>query len=298
MNDSPALRPPLDRSRLNALASDWRVEIVEQAASTNAVVAERARAGEQPGLVVVAEHQTSGRGRLDRVWETPARAALTVSFLVDPQVPPAQWPLLPLLVGYVVESTISDRVPHASLKWPNDVMALGPDGWGRKLAGILVERVEGPHGPVAVVGIGLNVSQSSEELPVETATSLRLEVEADIAFEREADAEHLGQGDDCEESGIETVIIDRTELLTSLLTNWLALKPLLDQPDTLVAAYASVCATLGQEVDVHLPGGTVHRGMALGLEASGALVVADETAGSGGTLTVSAGDVVHVRPAG
>lgn len=292
MTDASALRPPLDPSRLAALNGDWRVEVVPAVGSTNAAVRERAVAGEPAGLVLVTEHQTSGRGRLDRVWETPDRAALTFSMLVDPAVPAARWPLLPLLVGYVIETCVSDRVPHAMLKWPNDVMANDETGWGRKLAGILVERVEGPHGPLAVVGVGLNVSQSAEELPVDTATSIRLEVEAELA------AESAEEGTESDPSGpTETVVIDRTELLTTIITTWEALTPLLADPEALVQAYRTVCGTLGQEVDVHLPDGSVHRGTALDLDASGALVVGDEGA-RGGTLTVTAGDVVHVRRAG
>jgi BirA family transcriptional regulator, biotin operon repressor / biotin---[acetyl-CoA-carboxylase] ligase len=290
MNDRAALRPPLDPRRLSEKAGDWRVEIMTEAPSTNALVAERARAGEQPGLVVVVEHQTAGRGRLDRAWQVPPRAALTFSMLVDPQIPASSWPLLPLFTGYVVETSIADRVPHVTLKWPNDVLAATPDGWGRKLTGILVERVETPTGPMAVVGIGINVSQGRDELPREDATSLRLEVEAEIAAEQDEER----SADDPQE----TVVVDRTELLVTLLDNWAALSPLLGQPEVLLGAYRSVCGTLGQEVDVHLPGGRVHRGLALDLDSSGALVVADSGAQGAGTLTVTAGDVVHVRPAG
>ena len=81
MTSSPAPRPPLDLDRLTAPAG-WRVEVVESTPSTNAAVAERARTGEEPGLVLVTEHQTAGRGRLDRSWETPARSSLTFSVLL------------------------------------------------------------------------------------------------------------------------------------------------------------------------------------------------------------------------
>ncbi len=294
MDDLAALRPPLDPQRLREAVGDWRVEILAETPSTNAVVAERARVGESAGLVVVAEHQTAGRGRLDRAWQVPPRAALTFSMLVDPRIPAASWPLLPLFTGYVVETSIADRVPHATLKWPNDVLAATPDGWGRKLTGILVERIETPTGPMAVVGIGINVSQGADELPRADATSLRLEVEAEIAAEQTEPESDPGGSP----APVETVVVDRSELLLTLLDNWTALEPLLDQPEMLLTAYRTVCGTLGQEVDVHLPGGRVHRGTALDLDSFGALVVGATDEQGPGTLTVTAGDVVHVRPAG
>ncbi len=87
----------------------WRVEILDESPSTNAYVAERARAGEPAGLVVVTEHQTAGRGRLDRTWETPRGVALTFSLLVRPGgVPLARWPWLPLLTGLAVVDAVRD----------------------------------------------------------------------------------------------------------------------------------------------------------------------------------------------
>src|SRR5919112_427923 len=86
-------RPPLRvRALQRALEPDgWRVEVLPAVGSTNAVVAERAGAGEPAGLVVVAEAQTAGRGRLDRSWTSPPRAGLTLSVLLRPDLPPVQW---------------------------------------------------------------------------------------------------------------------------------------------------------------------------------------------------------------
>lgn len=264
MVPTPAPRPALDRSRLTGLPSGWWVEVVDSAGSTNALVADRARAGEREGLVVATEHQTAGRGRLDRVWETPPRVALTFSVLLRPALEPRGWPLLPLLTGYAVHAALVDRVPEVSLKWPNDVLV-----GEHKIAGILVERVETPDGPAAVVGVGINVNQAREELPG-TGTSLHLE---------------LGEE------------FDRTDLLRQVLGSLHALQPLTGEPDQLRTAYAQVCVTLGRTVDVHLPGGERVRGEALDLDDSGALVVATRDPSREGMLTVHAGDVVHVRPA-
>ncbi|WP_210650405.1 biotin--[acetyl-CoA-carboxylase] ligase [Nocardioides sp. SYSU D00065] len=265
MTDTPAPRPPLDLDRL-VTPSGWRVEVVAQTPSTNAVVAERARAGEEPGLVLVTEHQTAGRGRLDRVWETPARSSLTFSVLLRPELPPSAWSWLPLLTGYAVQAALADRLPEIALKWPNDVLVDDGSGVGRKVCGILVERIETEQGPVAVVGVGINVDQTLDELPVAAATSVALETGEPV---------------------------ERTGLLAQVLGSLHGLQGLLDDTEALRGAYADVCVTLGRTVDVHLPGGDVRRGEALDIDATGALVVGTD----GGTLTVAAGDVVHVRPA-
>jgi BirA family biotin operon repressor/biotin-[acetyl-CoA-carboxylase] ligase len=260
MSDSPAPRPPIDPD-LVAVPAGWRLEVEEATESTNATATDRARAGEEAGFVLVTEHQTSGRGRLDRTWETPARSSLTFSLLLQPTVPAEDWPWLPLLTGYAVQAALADRLPDVALKWPNDVLVED-----RKVAGILVERIDTDRGPMAVVGIGINVDQTLDELPVALATSISLETGEPV---------------------------DRTSLLGQVLGSLHGLQGLLDDPDALRRAYADVCVTLGRTVDVHLPGGDVRRGEALDIDASGALVVGTEE----GAFTVAAGDVVHVRSA-
>ena len=258
-------RPPLDAEALSQVAPDLVVELHETATSTNAVAADRARAGAPDGLVVVAEHQTAGRGRLDRTWETPPRAALTFSLVLRPTVPAADWPWLPLLTGHTVAKVLRAAGYAGSVvKWPNDVLV-----GERKVAGILVERVETPSGPAAVLGIGLNVSLTEAELPVPTATSLALE------------------------GGAEP---DRTALLVELLRSlreaydaWQAGGA--DGLARLRASYAAACVTVGREVRVELPGGETLQGRASGIDAVGRLVVV----GPDGEVAVGAGDVVHVR---
>jgi len=254
------VRPHLDPTRLAELG----IELLPEAPSTNALVTGRARAGAPEWLVVATEHQTAGRGRLDRVWETPDRAALTFSTLLRPTPPVGDWPWLPLLAGLAVVGALRDHRVPAALKWPNDVMLPGPDGEA-KTAGILVERIDTPTGSAAVLGIGLNVHQSAEELPVATATSVRLATGRDL---------------------------DRTALLESLLAQlrqWYAAWSA-DGGAGLRAAYVEACVTLGRDVRVALPGGRELTGRATDVDAGGRLVV-------GGTA-VAAGDVVHVRPVG
>src|SRR6478672_1175677 len=259
-SDLPA-RPSLDKDRLAAGPPGLAVEVVEATPSTNAVVGERARAGAPDGLVVVTEHQTSGRGRLDRTWETPPRAALTFSVLLRPAVGPEQWPWLPLLTGLAVAGALRDAGIEAGVKWPNDVL-LGD----LKTAGILVERVETPAGPAAVVGIGLNVSTTAEELPVPTATSLAVATGTSP---------------------------DRTGLLLAMLARlrrehdaWQA-----GGSEALRSAYVAACVTIGRDVRVDLPAGETLTGRASGVDPGGRLVVQ----GAGGETAVGAGDVIHVR---
>jgi BirA family biotin operon repressor/biotin-[acetyl-CoA-carboxylase] ligase len=251
-------RAPLDLDRLQEVAGPhWHVQLHAAAESTNAIAA----AAPQRGLIVVADHQTAGRGRLGRAWVTPQGAALTFSAVVDPDLDDEWWPLLPLVAGYAVARTV-----QGSLKWPNDVL-LGD----RKVCGILVERVHvrahGGDKPLAVVGIGINVDQTADELPVPTATSLSLA------------------------SGPR----DRTELFGEVLRElrlWTGVTS--RSPHTFVDNYRPRCDTLGQYVRVDLPGGEVVTGSAVGLDDHGRLVVER----TDGQIAVAAGDVVHVRPGG
>jgi BirA family biotin operon repressor/biotin-[acetyl-CoA-carboxylase] ligase len=255
------------------------VEVLEEATSTNAVAADRARAGVPEGRLVVAEHQTAGRGRLDRTWDTPPRSGLTFSLVLRPTVPPGDWPWLPLLTGHTIAATLRAEGWAAGVKWPNDVLVedvADPAAPARKVAGILLERVETPTGPAAVVGVGLNVSMTAAELPVPTATSLALEPR----------------------SGRPAAAPDRTDLLVALATGlreaydaWHAGGPAATA--RLRSSYVETCLTVGRDVRVEMPAGEQLVGRATGVDASGRLVVA----GPAGEAAVSAGDVVHVRPA-
>ena len=165
-----AERPPLDSVALTKQVVRpgglWsEVLVVARTGSTNTDCAARARAGAPEGLVLAAEEQAAGRGRLGRTWLSPPRAALTFSVLLRPAgVPPAQRGWLPLLAG-VATATAVRHVSglDARLKWPNDLL-IGP----RKLAGILAEQ----SGDAVIVGIGVNVSAARAELPVTGAAAL------------------------------------------------------------------------------------------------------------------------------
>jgi BirA family biotin operon repressor/biotin-[acetyl-CoA-carboxylase] ligase len=239
------------------------VEVVDTAPSTNALVAERGRTGAGEGLVVVAEHQTAGRGRLDRTWETPARSALTVSVLLRPRVAAMEWPWFPLLTGRAAAVALRNLGAPVALKWPNDVLLDG-----RKVGGILTERVDTPGGAALVVGVGINVGMTPEQLPVETATSLAV-------------------------AGLD---VDRTDLLSALLRSLRSEYDAFQRGGAaaLRSSYAASCETLGRQVEVSLPSGETLSGEATGIDEGGRLLVRTAE----GVVPVSAGDVVHLRTAG
>lgn len=259
----------------------WRaVEVVNRTGSTNADLLTRARQGEAEGLVLVAEEQTSGRGRLGRGWASPPRAALTFSMLLRPAVIPAGrlgW--LPLLTGVAVAAAVRGVTGvEAVLKWPNDVLAgQGKSAEKGKLAGILAEAT----GDAVVVGVGINVSTEPDELPATgpgglPPTSLRA----------------LGSS-----------LLNREQLLTGILLaferRYQAWRHARGNPAELRAEYKSLCETLGRQVRVEQPGAQVLSGEAVDVGSDGRLVVLVSPAGAvkagRAVVPVAAGDVVHVR---
>jgi BirA family biotin operon repressor/biotin-[acetyl-CoA-carboxylase] ligase len=228
---------------------------VTETGSTNADVAEAA-AGEPEGLVIVADHQTAGRGRLGRTWVAPSGSALLMSVLLRP--PDGTSHLAVATVACAAAAAVD-----ASIKWPNDLLADD----GRKLAGILAEAVSGNMTAI-VVGLGLNL-WTPPDFPEELRTV----------------ATSLGQrGAD---------IPSRDEVLGAVLTELeLRYRVLCDDgPAELMAEYRRRCVTVGQRVRIEQLNGT-WEGTAVGIDGDGALLVDRERAG---TVRVEAGDVVHLR---
>lgn len=261
-------RPPLDatvlRSALTGPDRFWTdLVVTTETGSTNADVAAAARAGGPEGTIHTTDRQTAGRGRLDRAWESPAGSGVIVSVLLRPTgIPAGRWVWLPLLVGLAVDATVHECGVESGLKWPNDVLVDG-----RKLAGILLERIDTPLGAAAIIGVGLNVSLRRDELPVDTATSLALE-------------------------GAE--VTDRTVVLRAFLRNLEALYRAWsaaggDPASGIRESYVRRCVTLGTRVRVSLPDGDALEGQATGIDDLGRLLVDGQA--------ISAGDITHVRPA-
>jgi BirA family biotin operon repressor/biotin-[acetyl-CoA-carboxylase] ligase len=261
--DRPALDGPVLAAALTRDSALWRsLEVVAEIGSTNAELVAAAGRDAAEGTVLVAEHQVSGRGRLDRVWTSPPRAGLTVSFLLRPDVPAARRGWLPLLTGVALAESVAEvSGVLPSLKWPNDLLA----GDGRKLAGILAES----SGTAVVVGTGLNVSTTAAELP-DTGTSL---------------------------ARVTGGTVDRATVLLAFLRaverryrRWV---DALGDPVSsgLAQDYLAWSSTVGSTVMVDLPDGSVLDGVAQAVDWDGRLVVAT----AGGTVELASGDVRHVR---
>ncbi|HAT1310251.1 TPA: biotin--[acetyl-CoA-carboxylase] ligase [Corynebacterium striatum] len=271
---------PLDIERIRtALADDFAViDYVEQTGSTNTDLMQAENVAD--GTVLLANEQVSGKGRLGRTWVSPAGSQLILSVLILPETL-EYLGTLPLASGLAVTDTVEGSV----LKWPNDVHIDG-----NKLCGILAEA--GPVGAAfksapktefnkaevnkaevapkteagatlsarVVVGMGLNVTLTREQLPIEKATSLALE-------------------------GRDT---DRTELAIALLKNLCRrITQWENQDPQLMADYRKVCSTIGQEVRLEAPTGDVV-GVVEGIADDGRINVGGEY--------YSAGDVTHLRP--
>ena len=260
-------RAPLDGPALAIALTGgsalWRsLEVVPEIGSTNAALLAAAAEDAPDGTVLVAEHQVTGRGRLDRVWTSPPGAGLTVSFLLRPDVPGARRGWLPLLTGVALAEAVGE-VPgvRSSLKWPNDLLAPG----GAKLAGILAE----VGGAAVVVGVGLNVATRADELP-DTGTSLSL---------------------------VAGRPVDRAAVLLQFLRTferrYLAWAQTLGDPvaSGLARDYLAWCSTVGAEVVVALPDGSSLEGVAQSVDWDGRLVVRTAQ----GTVELASGDVRHLR---
>ncbi|CAN5509497.1 biotin--[acetyl-CoA-carboxylase] ligase [soil metagenome] len=219
------------------------------------------------GVVVVADHQSQGQGRRGRTWTAPPGTALAVSVSV-PSVPPARRGWVPLLAGLAVARALREHPDgiSAGLKWPNDVMVTGPgEPEPRKVCGILAAA----RPDVLVIGAGLNIDQSRDQLPTPLATSWTLALGGPVRR-------------DVRTSWLTAYLDQLAELLDGLARG--APEPADD--------YRRSCQTIGAQVRIDLPGGEAVLGVARRVDDQGALVVRTED----GEQTYHAGDVIHLRP--
>jgi BirA family transcriptional regulator, biotin operon repressor / biotin---[acetyl-CoA-carboxylase] ligase len=240
----------------------WAVRRFDEIDSTNAYLRAEARLGAPEGTVAVADYQLAGRGRMDRRWEAPAGSSLLMSVLFRPEFDPAELHLVTAAVALAAAAACREVAGVGPvLKWPNDLLV-----GEAKLAGVLAEAdFSDPAASAVVVGIGLNVDWPGP----------------------------AGVGGTCLRD-LSGGPVDRRELLEALLTALSSRRGLLDDPAGRRAVAAELrerCATLGRRVRVELAAEAVV-GLATEIDDAGHLVV--ET--SAGRTTVSAGDVVHLRP--
>lgn len=249
------VREALNESAINATlrGSYWRVSVFQSLTSTQSELIGKENL--QHGEVFVTEFQSAGRGRINRTFEATESSALLFSLYLEPKRNKMEWSAIPLLAGLSLVNALSnlDEKLETNLKWPNDLL-IGE----RKVAGILAEAR--PDG--VIVGIGLNVEMVKSELPVPTATSLKLENFAEL---------------------------NRNVILSEILTN-LALTIELWESGSNIGfeQYRQVSSTLGKEVEVHLPSGEIISSRATGITDVGELQLANGA-------RVNVGDVIHLR---
>lgn len=252
-----------------------RLDYVSSTGSTNtdliAVAADR-----EDLTVLVAGHQSAGRGRATgRQWVAPEGSSLAISVLLRPnansaaKLTPNSFGWLPLIAGLAMARAVGQFIPAVgvAVKWPNDVLVND-----HKISGILSELVPDLSG--VVIGAGINIRQTAEQLPIETATSLAIERgSADGLSNDKILAAYLGElralysrfveaGGDAVASGIHDEVAAR-------------------------------CGSIGRRVRAIMPGDQEVTGNGVGLDETGRILIQPD--GARELFAVSAGDIVHLR---
>jgi len=223
---------------------------------------------EGPGLLILADAQTAGRGREGRSWFSARGVGLWLSMILGSAQPQAQWPGLTSLAALAVRQALARAVGlPAGIKWPNDVVCRG-----RKIAGVLADVTGGPGGgQVIVLGLGLNIAQQEGDFPPELrglATSARIETGADHP---------------------RAVLLEAVlEALDCWLRRFEAGGAAVLEPHLREAALL-----LGRQVTVRLAGGAVITGRAVGIGPVGQLELLTD---AGDRETVAGGTVLEVNP--
>jgi len=232
------------------------------------------------GSVLVADHQTAGRGRLDRRWDAPPAANLLFSVLLRPTWDPDRHPLVTTTLAVATVDALGTHGVRAAVKWPNDVLLVGGTAPG-KVAGILAELVAG--GPVGGGGSGGTFGAGSVAIVVGMGVNVGWPALSDDAPPGATSLAAAGHR------------VDRAELLESVLARFEARLTDLEAPDgpeRLRRAHLERSATVGGEVRVDMPDGPI-TGTAVDLALDGSLLVDS----GDGPVAFRAGDVVHLRPA-
>lgn len=237
-----------------------------QTDSTNSQAKRLAAEGAAEGTVVVAESQTSGRGRRGRSWFSPAGRSIYASIILRPPLPPAQAPQITLMTAVAVARGLLEATGlTATIKWPNDILIAD-----KKIAGILTEiTTEMDAVDYAVVGLGVNVNTTAADLPSEIrsiATSVRIE------------------------SGSR---YSRTDLLCSLLQHFESCYETLQRDGfkPIMAQWREMSDIIGRPVNVDVLD-VRHTGIVEAVDDDGVLILKDD---NGQRHRIFSGDVTRVR---
>jgi BirA family biotin operon repressor/biotin-[acetyl-CoA-carboxylase] ligase len=253
------LTPEAIRRDLGTEFLGQHVLCYDRVGSTNTISKELAEGGAPEGTLVVAEEQTTGRGRRGRRWLAPAGSSLLVSLILRPSLAPEELPLLLMASALAVARAIEESTGLAvHFKWPNDIL-LGD----KKAGGILIETgLSGQDVEYAVIGIGLNVNLDVASIPeiAPTATSISAAL------------------------GEET---SRVQILQSLLRSMEKEYLLLQRGHTPIARWAARLSRLGQQVQVDTPWGR-ETGQLEGVDPDGTLIL---RRGDGTEARITVGDV-------
>jgi len=234
--------------------------------STNRLAKDLIHRGLPEGTLIIAEHQTEGKGRLGRPWVSSPFLNLTFSVLLFPKDSSIEYTLLALASANAIVNAIHQALGmDAKVKWPNDILLKG-----RKVAGILLEWVILPKLQKGfILGIGVNVNGLGEQFPVElqnTATSLR-----------------RVKGTPVQREAFLSVLINQLEKWYDSFQEGRA--------SLILEQWKVFSETLGQPVQVHLPQGCIH-GIAKDLDRDGALILEKS---DGQKQIIHSGDIVHLR---
>lgn len=238
------------------------IHVFEQTTSTNDVIEKFARDGVREGVVVFAESQTRGRGRLGRKWDSPARKGLWFSILLRPDLRPQETTQLTVASAIALRRAISSqtRLP-IEIKWPNDILISG-----KKAAGILTEMsAELDRVRHVILGIGIDVNQDAHEFPAELrkiATSLKIE-----------------NGETLSRPALATAVLRELDIEYSRIGA--------GEFSEIAAEWMDHCATIGKDVTVQI-GDRKIRGRAESLDDDGALILRTE---HGRLQRITGGDV-------
>ena len=245
-----------------------RLVVMEECASTNSELVERAAGGREVEFsTLVTTNQTHGRGRLGRTWIAPPGQTLATSVLLRPASPGGK-PLalehygwLPLVAGLAMTRAVAGLCAGVTLKWPNDVLIDG-----LKVAGLLAELL--PDGNGVVLGAGLNLTIAEADLPTPSSTSLIL---------------HGVDGENLPDVALSAYLHELRRAYADLREDAARIR----------SQVSALCSTLGRQVNVELPGGDTLAGTAVDLDESGRLRI--KTTTDAPLTAVAAGDVTHVR---